>query len=196
MKTGKKTLALIMCGTVLVVSSVLGTRAYLTSQDDVVNTFTVGKVAITLDEAAVNKDGTYVSDVNNRVEENDYHLIPGHSYIKDPVVHVDSSSENCWIFVKVDNAIKDIENQEGKTIAAQMEENGWQAVSGAENVFAHQNTANAGKNLPVFGNFQISGAVGQETLANYAGKTITITAYAVQAEGFDTADEAWAAAGF
>lgn len=196
MKTGKKTLAVILCGAALVVSSVAGTRAYLTAQDDVVNTFTVGKVAITLDEAAVKPDGTYVSDVNNRVEQNGYHLIPGHCYIKDPVVHVDSSSENCWIFVKVDNAIEGIEAQEGSTISAQMAQKGWQQVSGAANVFAYRDIVAAQQDLPVFDNFRISGQVDQQTLGEYAGKTISITAYAIQADGFATADEAWAAAGF
>ncbi len=196
MKTGKKTLAVILCGAALVVSTVMGTRAYLTAQDDVVNTFTVGRVDITLDEAAVKPDGTYVSDVNNRVEQNSYHLIPGHCYIKDPVVHVDADSENCWIFVKVDNGLEGIEAQDGSTISDQMTQKGWQQVSGAANVFAYGKIAAAQQDLPVFDNFRISAQADQQTLGDYAGKTVSITAYAVQADGFATADEAWAAAGF
>lgn len=38
--------------------SIGGTLAYLTSKDEVVNSFTVGSVGITLDEAAVDTDGT------------------------------------------------------------------------------------------------------------------------------------------
>ena len=56
MKTRSKALVLTLCAVLLVVATVMGTMAYLTSTDTVTNTFTVGKVAITLDEAKVNTD--------------------------------------------------------------------------------------------------------------------------------------------
>ena len=46
MKKTKKALLLSLCAVMLVTASVLGTMAYLTSTDEVVNTFTVGNVAI------------------------------------------------------------------------------------------------------------------------------------------------------
>ena len=61
MKKKTKALMLVLCAVLLVTASVLGTMAYLTSTEKVVNTFTVGKVAITLDEAKVNADGTAVT---------------------------------------------------------------------------------------------------------------------------------------
>ena len=61
MKKKTKALMLVLCAVLLVTASVLGTMAYLTSTDQVVNTFTVGKVAITLDEAQVDLDGTPVA---------------------------------------------------------------------------------------------------------------------------------------
>ncbi len=76
MKTRTKALALTLCAVLLVVGSVMGTMAYLTSKDSVENTFTVGNVAITLDEAKVETDGTEVSDAD-RVKENSYNLVPG-----------------------------------------------------------------------------------------------------------------------
>lgn len=60
MKTKSKALFLMLCAVLLVAASVLGTMAYLTSTDEVVNTFTVGSVAIKLDEAKANPDGTLV----------------------------------------------------------------------------------------------------------------------------------------
>ena len=44
----------------------------------------------------------------------------------------------------------------------------------------------------------MKGDVTNETLADYAGKNITVTAYAIQADGFEgkTAAEIWAEAGF
>ena len=45
-----KVLLTLLCAVALVATSVFGTLAYLTSQDAVVNTFTIGSVVITLDE--------------------------------------------------------------------------------------------------------------------------------------------------
>lgn len=93
MKTKRKALLLTFCAVLLVVASVLGTIAYLTSQDEVKNTFTVGQVAINLDEAKVNPDGTPVANAD-RVKANSYKLLPGHTYTKDPTVTVLKGSES------------------------------------------------------------------------------------------------------
>ena len=50
MKTRSKALLLTLCAVLLVTASVLGTMAFLTSTDEVKNTFTVGSVNIALDE--------------------------------------------------------------------------------------------------------------------------------------------------
>lgn len=107
MKKAKKVLLLVLCAALLVGASVAGTVAYLTSQDQVVNTFTVGKVQIGLDEASVNVDGTYVTNHENHVKTNDYHLLPGMTYIKDPTVTVKANSEKAYIrmLVKVTNIV-------------------------------------------------------------------------------------------
>ena len=110
MKTKSKALLLTLCAVLLVAASVLGTMAYLTSKDEVVNTFTVGNVKITLDEAKVNTDGKPVDDKGNvvderadalRVQKNSYKLMPGHEYTKDPTIHVGADSEACYIRAKV-----------------------------------------------------------------------------------------------
>ncbi len=187
----KKAIVLVLCAVLLCGVSVFSTLAYLTSTDKVENTFTVGNVKITLDEAKVKADGT--ADGNERVKANEYKLIPGKSYTKDPTVHVDANSEDCWVFVKVVNGIADIEAD--TTVAAQMSTNGWTAVEGTENVYAYREIANANDDIVVFENFKIKGDVDSKTLATYAGKTIVVTAYAVQADGFATAEAAWTAAG-
>ena len=56
MKSAKKAIIAALCAVMLVVGSVAGTMAYLTSTDEVVNTFTVGNVQIKLDEAKANTD--------------------------------------------------------------------------------------------------------------------------------------------
>lgn len=105
MKQAKKVLLLVLCAVLLVGASVAGTVAYLTSQDAVTNTFTVGNVKIELDEAKVNEDGQYETDHSNRVKANEYKLIPGMTYIKDPTVTVKAGSDKAYIrmLVKVEN---------------------------------------------------------------------------------------------
>ena len=207
----KKTKAILMalCAVLLVAASVMGTLAYLTSTDTVTNTFTVGKVEITLDEADVNADGTPVQGAD-RVDANEYHLLPGHTYAKDPIVHVDADSEDCYLFVKVVNEIAAIEEKgtteapATTTVAAQMAAKGWKAVDGQTGVYVYTNktenpvAVEGGANVTVFEKFVIDDNVNNTTLAGYNNKTITVTAYAVQADGFETktAAQIWGDAGF
>ena len=55
----------------LVAASVMGTMAYLTSKDEVKNTFTVGNIKINLDEAKVDQMGDPIQG-EKRVKENSY----------------------------------------------------------------------------------------------------------------------------
>lgn len=199
MKKTSKALLLSLCAVLLVTASVLGTMAYLTSQDQVVNTFTVGNVAITLDEKDVDNS---TPGENDRDKANAYKLMPGHNYEKDPIVHVDVNSEDCYLFVKVVNEIANIEAE--KTVAQQMTEKGWVAVDAANGIYVYTTdktnpaVVTKGSNITVFENFTIAGNVDNTTLATYADKTITVNAYAIQADGFagKTASEIWTAAGF
>lgn len=197
MKKTSKALLLGLCALLLVGASVLGTMAYLTSNDEVVNTFTVGNVGITLDEAKVNADGTEVVGAA-RVKENGYQLMPGHPYKKDPTIHVGANSEDCYLFVKVDNAISALESTvAGESVADQMDTHGWVAVNQAKYPGVYVLTEDGapkfvGKNTDhvVFDNFTISkdvtGFDGYEKNEDGTLKAkITVTAYAIQKDGFD-----------
>jgi len=126
--------------------SVFGTLAYLTSTDTVTNTFTVGKVQITLDEAPVDANGETTD--GDRVKKNNYHLLPGHEYDKDPIVHFQPNSEASWLFVEVKNDISVIESTETgyKSIVTQITENGWTALDGVAGVYYKSVDANTGAN--------------------------------------------------
>ena len=100
MKTGNKILLWCLGFVAVAAISVAGTLAYLTDQDSVVNTFTVGKVQITLDETKVNTDGTVVEGAE-RVQKNEYHLIPGQTYTKDPMITVEENSEEAYVRMMV-----------------------------------------------------------------------------------------------
>lgn len=192
MKSLRKAIIAVLCAATLVVGSVAGTMAYLTDNDSVTNTFTVGNVAITLDEAKVNPDGTEVTgDEAGRVTANEYKLIPGHEYKKDPIVHVSADSEDCWLFVKVENEISAIEDSTS-SIASQMANKGWTLVNGTENVYAYSTVVSKNANVSVFETFKVDG---EKDITDYEGVTIKVTAYAIQADGFDSAEAAWAAAG-
>ena len=96
----KKILLTVVAAMLLVVMSVAGTLAYLTStSQEVKNTFTVGNVSITLDEANVDEDGKKIDET--RVYANEYKLQPGLTYIKDPTVTVKQNSEDCYVRVQV-----------------------------------------------------------------------------------------------
>ena len=77
----KKTIAIVALVVLVAVASVLGTLAYLTDTRTVENTFTMGDVKIKLDETNVN------NPEGDRVTENDYEVYPGAVVTKDPIVH-------------------------------------------------------------------------------------------------------------
>lgn len=204
MKTKTKVLGLMMAVVLLVTATIFGTMAYLTDTDEVVNTFTVGSVAIELDEAPVGTDGKEVEGA--RVKANSYKLMPGHEYDKDPTVHFQAGSEASWLFVEITNDISAIESKEPtyKSIDTQITENGWTALPNVAGVYYKQVPANNGseaEDYPVFESFTISGTVNGDDLAKYAtttdgegnitGNTINVIAYAVQADGFDNVSDAW-----
>lgn len=199
MKSVKKAIIAALCAGTLVVGSVAGTMAYLTSTDEVVNTFTVGNVKITLDET----DTDNSTPDAERDQANSYKLMPGHTYTKDPKIHVASGSEDCYLFVEVANEITAIEAEGNTTVAAQMTAKGWTAIDTTNGIYVYGTAAApipvaAGEDKTVFENFTIAGTVDNTTLATYTDKTITVTAYAIQADGFGgkTAVEIWNAANF
>ena len=109
-KTKTKALLMSLCAVLLVAASVLGTMAYLKDSKVVKNTFTVGNVAITLDEAkvdgngnAIDKDDEIVTNPADaeRVPGNAYKLLPNHTYTKDPTVTVKTPSVDSYVRMKV-----------------------------------------------------------------------------------------------
>lgn len=212
----KKTIALALVLVMVFGATLGGTFAYLTSTDTVTNTFTVGNVKITMDEAKVNpygepvdKNGKTASEVGedwtaaDRVKANEYKLLPGHTYTKDPTIYVDAKSEDAWLFVKVENGIAAIEDTTS-TIVAQLTAQDWQPIAAGSNIYARTTVNKAGDTVKVFESFKISGTAniaGYATekdattggIAENATNLIKITAYAIQADGFATAEAAWAA---
>lgn len=221
MKTKNKALLLTLCAMLLVAASIFGTVAYLTSKtENVVNTFTVGQVKITLDEAKVDADGKPVQGAA-RVQENAYKLIPGKTYTKDPTIHVDENSEACFIRAKVTltNADKWVaiakkyaDNKVEKIITGTDDNIWWvsqpsfdKAANTVTYTFVYKNeshtdelgkriwTKEDGTDLVLFNKIVMPGEVTNEDLAGVADTKITVVGEAIQAEGFETEAAAWAA---
>ena len=185
-----KPLLTLCCALLLVAAGVFGTLAYLTGTDTVNNTFTVGNVKITLDEAKVTTDGTPVEGAD-RVKANEYHLLPGHTYTKDPTVTVKANSEACWLFVKV------TESTDLKDFITYAIAEGWTALPGVDGVYYREVPASAAdQTFSVLAGDAVTvrSDVTRTMLetAKTDAPTLTFKAYAIQKDHFATADAAWA----
>ena len=108
----------------------------------------------------------------------------------DPTVHVKKPSEPCYVCVKVDNKIAGIET--GTTIASQILANGWTELQ--TGVYYKTWKQGDAADLVVFEEFTIKTDVNGATLNGYTGKTVNVTAYAIQRSGFESnIAGAWAA---
>jgi len=183
MKTRNKVLLLALCALLLVATTVFATLAYLESvTDEVVNTFTVGNVSITMDEAPVDANGQAISGA--RVKANTYKLISGKEYDKDPTIHVANTSEDAYLFVRIDNNIASV--LDGFALNT-----GWNPVAGQAGLYVYGTEAaptmvdaddTNGTDVVVFDGFTVLGAATNEQLANLDGETITLKAFAIQAD--------------
>lgn len=207
----KKTISIVALVVLVAAVSVLGTLAYLTSQDQVVNTFTVGKVAITLDEMKATSDGKPVVPAD-RVKANNYKLLPGLTYAKDPTVTVLKGSERSYVKLVVtvskasesDKLLKECETNLGAVISGYDAAN-WILKSNTEDKanntrtyeFWYKEAVDASaadvKLDALFDQIVVPGNITNAQLASIDGLKIDIVAYAIQADGFADADAAWAA---
>jgi predicted ribosomally synthesized peptide with SipW-like signal peptide len=101
----KKKFALMFASIALIASTVLfGTLAYFTDSESVANTFTVGNINIMLDEEIVDEYGVPTGEGRTQdptdateKEGNEYKLVPGRTYVKDPTMTVAKGSEPAYI---------------------------------------------------------------------------------------------------
>ncbi len=85
-RTNKKLVSLMLALALCIGCVVGGTLAWLTDQTvDVTNTFTASDIEIDLKETTA-----------------DFKMVPGCDIEKDPVVTVKAGSEDCWVFIKVE----------------------------------------------------------------------------------------------
>ena len=207
----KKKLMTVLALVLVVAMSVAGTYAYLTSADKVVNTFTVGDVKIKLDEAKANADGTLV-DGADRVKANSYKLLPGHEYAKDPTVTVLKGSESSYVKMTVTfskaaelDAIFAPTGADMTSIFNGYNSANWIYKGNTEDTanntrtyeFWYKETV-AAPTADValdalFDSITVPGTIKNDQLKTIEDMTITVNAYAIQADGFANAEAAWEA---
>ena len=209
MKTKTKALGLVMAAVLLVTATIFGTMAYLTDTDEVVNKFTVGSVAIKLDEAPVGTDGKAIA--GDRVKANSYKLLPGHEYDKDPTVTVMQGSESSYVrmLVTISNA-SELKEVFGANFLPENYVEGWDSATWIASGITENTTDNtityefryketvAAPTADVvlddlFESFTVPGTVDNDQLAKLSNMTITVVAHAIQADGFADANAAWTA---
>lgn len=197
MKTRSKVLLLALVAILLVVTTVFATLAYLTSEvETVTNTFTIGNISITLNEADVDEYGKVIEGAD-RVQDNNYKLIPGHTYVKDPTVHVQPGSEASYLFAVVKDETADI--QADTKVAAQIVANGWTAfedtaAAAAGYAVYYKEAAAVAENVDavdyvIFNNLTIGD---EANVASYADAKIVVKAAAIQKDGIEDVATAWA----
>ena len=201
----KKYLLFIFCAVLISFIAIGVTTAYLTSTDDNVNVFTVGKVSITLDETEVDELGNKISD--KRVNDNKYHLMPGYTYTKDPTVTIKKGSNDSYIRILItmnkNIELKAIYGEDftPNDIYSNWGEN-WEYIDKKiteENVYEYEyryknvvNGLDGDKKLePLFEKFTIPGKTTISELESLKDLKVKIKAQAIQASGFENAEEAW-----
>ena len=188
----KKKLMTVLALVLVIAMSVAGTIAFLTdTTDPITNTFTVGKVDITLTE-------TFNTDTNGDQKNDAWkaQLIPGTTYTKDPVVTVTADSEDCWLFVKFEekNGAATYLNYTSNLTAA----NGWTQGDDENipsNVWYRAVAKDAAvKSFHLLLNDTVaidSDAVTNENMNTAANAQLVYTAYACQSANM-TVEAAWA----
>lgn len=213
-----KHLILVVVAVFLITATVFTTVAYLTSKQEVKNTFTVGNVAITLDEAEIGTDGEPTGD---RTEVgNKYHLLPGQSYVKDPTVTIKANSEDCYVRMVVTvthyaelNALRDdydvVDFFEGIDFKQWIPSGKIMvdAVTGDGTIIFYYDgdatvkgsgtyvpkSADDTKLAPLFTQFTVPSDFDNAELAVFQNMDVIIEAQAIQATGFKNSAAAWAA---
>ena len=181
-----KTISLILAVILLVGGAVGGTLAWIIDSKTVTNTFTYGDINITLDESDVD-DSTADKD---RDTENTYKMVPGNSYVKDPLVTVLAGSEPCWVFVKLEESARFDSYLEYGVI------DGWKELEDEDGVY-YVEVTNTTDDVALYvleGNtVKVKDTVTKKMLTDLGTTypTLKVTAYAVQMANINTAKAAW-----
>ena len=187
MKNMKKILVLALAALLLVAVGVGGTLAWLQdSTQTIENTFTTSNIDIELKEEPDAGEDNKAS----------FQMIPDADIDKKPYVTVKKDSVACWVFVEViESSVLD------NYISYSVDNEEWTALGESyPNVYYKElktaTTADASYDILTGDKVSVLAAVTEDDMAklkeeNAVQPTLTFKAYAIQYEGFDTAEKAW-----
>ena len=209
--TKKRFVAILLCVTLVALAAIGATFAYLTDTKTVNNTFTMGNVAIKLDETNVN------DPTGDRVTSNTYNVYPGAVVKKDPIVHntgknaayiratinVENWMNNCAAYYpEFGIAYPSAGYEQSLLLLVDALGNGWSIVGvetgkpfelgnfSAKFILKYDGTLASGADTTaMFNNVKVPAGIKN---GNDFG-AITVVAQAIQADGFDTWEAAFAA---
>lgn len=188
----KKLLITIACLSCILCVMVTGTIAWLIdTTPTITNTFTPSNIEVDLTETA-----------------DDFKMIPGKTYAKDPLVTV-TTDIPCYVFVKVEENLGAWDTYgnftDFYTYSVITGQDGWTALDGYVGVFYREASSNGsfyvlnGIGEYTHGAITVNGAkVTKDMMAklyeeNAVMPTLKFTAYACQKEVLDTPEAAWVA---
>ena len=182
----KKKRKLIIAGAlfaILLVATITPTFSWLSSKTDpVVNTFAGGAISIILDESAVDAEGHKIEG-GERSSGNTYKYVAGAVLDKDPTPTVLKGSEECYVFICVENELND-------KFSINYDTEHWTEISSSGNktVYGYKETVDASEAeedimlSPIFTQVTVSESLTSEDVKALGEKKLTATAYAVQKE--------------
>lgn len=188
----KKSIALLMAAVMLFGVAVGGTLAWLKDTTNTVeNTFVVGQIDIELDE----KDVDNSTPDKERDISNQYDIVPGSTYEKDPTVVVKAKSEKCYLFVKFEEVGNPSTYYTYESLLNTT--NGWTEIdTGVWYKIVESQTTDqsfyllGGNKDYANGYITVKDTVTQENMAAAGEASLKWTAYAVQFEN-RTPEQAW-----
>lgn len=209
--TKKRFVAILLCMTLVALAAIGATFAYLTDTKTVNNTFTMGNVKITLDETDIkNPNGA-------RVTSNEYNVYPGAVVTKDPIVHntgknaayiratinVENWMNNCAAYYpEFGIAYPSAGYEQSLLLLVDALGEGWSIVGvetgkpfelgnfSAKFILKYDGTLASGADTTAMFN-QVKVPAGIKNGNDFGA--ITVVAQAIQADGFDTWEAAFAA---
>ncbi len=213
--TKKRFVAILLCVTLVALAAIGATFAYLTDSKTVNNTFTMGNVAIKLDESKVDQNGIAVE--GDRVTSNTYNVYPGAEVTKDPIVHntgknaayiratinVENWMNNCAAYYpEFDIAYPSAGYEQSLLLLVDALGDGWSIVGveagkpfemgnfSAKFILKYDGTLASGADTAAMFN-KVKVPAGIKNGNDFGA--ITVVAQAIQADGFDTWEAAFAA---
>lgn len=208
----KKKAVTIISVLAIITISICTTLAFLTDKETTTNTFTIGKVNISLKETDVDEHGVPIKNAEP-VTENTYHLLPGKTYVKDPTITVEPGSEESYVRMLVTlNLYKEIKEVFGNDFLPENYVSGydktkWLYIGNEENPeensityeFRYYKTVNGFNGNkeeklvlePLFTSLMVPGEIEAKDLEKIADLKIEVIGHAIQTSGLETVEEAW-----